>query len=168
MHCWARPGPAREQPRASATQAGTEGAMASTVDDLNKKCQWKRIFKRYAEAARRAGLPVMRASGGSGNRNEHVTGMAARLHSRKIMPLLMEEIENDNMCSASELRKFYANVKVTTLNKPDKQDPTAPPRDMRPTGSGEPPHWHKISQNPMQGSSIRALRSDASLGRLLG
>jgi hypothetical protein len=37
--------------------------------------------------------------------NTHATGMAAQLHSRKIMPLLMEEIENDNMCS--ELRKFY-------------------------------------------------------------
>jgi hypothetical protein len=30
------------------------------------------------------------------------------------MPLLMEQIENDYMCS--ELRKFFANVKVTTLN----------------------------------------------------
>ena len=49
------------------------------------------------------------------------------------------------MCS--ELRKLYANVKVTTLNKPDKQDPTAPPTDFRPIGSGEP--LHRISQNPM-------------------
>ena len=61
------------------------------------------------------------------------------------MPLLMAEIENDNMCS--ELRNFFANVKVTTLNKPDKQDPTAPPKDFRPIGSGEP--LHKIAQNPM-------------------
>jgi hypothetical protein len=45
------------------------------------------------------------------------------------------------------MRKFYANAKVTTLNKPDKQDPTAPPKDMRPSGSAEP--LHKISQNPM-------------------
>ena len=49
--------------------------------------------------------------------------MAALLHSKKIMPLLMEEIENDSMCTGSELRKAYANVKVTTLDKPDKQDP---------------------------------------------
>jgi hypothetical protein len=36
---------------------------------------------------------------------------------------------------------------VTTLNKPDKQDPTAPAKDFRPIGSGEP--YHKIAQNPM-------------------
>ena len=85
----------------------------------------------------------MKASGGTGFKNEHI--IHALQHSRKFLPLLMEEIENDNMCS--ELRKFFANVKVTTLNKPDKQDPTAPPKDFRPIGSGEP--LHKISQNPM-------------------
>jgi hypothetical protein len=36
---------------------------------------------------------------------------------------------------------------VTTLNKPDKQDPTAPAKDYRPIGSGEP--LHKIAQSPM-------------------
>ena len=76
----------------------------------------------------------MKAAGRTGGRNEHVRD--ALQHSRKIMPLLMNEIESDNMCS--ELRMFLANVKVTTLNKPDKQDPTAPPKDFRPTGSGEP------------------------------
>ena len=110
------------------------GAMASTVYDL------KKLWKRYMDAARRAG--PMKAAGRAGGRNEHVE--VALRHSRKIMPLLMEQIENDNMCS--ELRKYYANVKVTTLNKPDKQDPTAPPTDFRPIGSGEP--LHKISQNP--------------------
>ncbi len=63
--------------------------------------------------------------------NEHV--IEALKHSRKIMPLLMNEVENDN--------------KVTTLNKPDKQDPMAPAKDFRPIGSGEP--YHKIAQNPM-------------------
>ena len=57
----------------------------------------------------------MKAAGRTGGRNEHVRD--ALQHSRKIMPLLMNEIENDNMCS--ELRMFLANVKVTTLNKPD-------------------------------------------------
>ena len=33
------------------------------------------------------------------------------------------------------------------MNKPDKQDPTAPAKDFRPIGSGEP--YHKIAQNPM-------------------
>ena len=33
------------------------------------------------------------------------------------------------------------------MNKPDKQDPTAPPKDFRPIGSGEP--YHKIAQSPM-------------------
>ena len=77
--------------------------------------------------------------------NEHV--VIALQHSKKIMPLVMAEVENDNMCS--ELRKCFANVnlKVTTLNKPDKQDPTAPAKDFRPIGSGEP--MHKIAQNPM-------------------
>jgi hypothetical protein len=85
----------------------------------------------------------MKASGGTGYMNEHV--IEALRHSKKIMPLLMEQIKNDYMCS--ELRKFFANVKVTTLNKPDKQDPTAPAKDFRPIGSGEP--MHKIAQNPM-------------------
>jgi hypothetical protein len=92
-------------------------ATASTVYELNK------LWKRYMDAARRAGK--MKASGGTGNMNEHV--IEALRHSKKIMPLLMNEVENDNMCS--ELRKFFANVKVTTLNKPDKQDPTAPEED---------------------------------------
>ena len=114
-----------------------DGAMASSVYELNK------LWKRYMDAATRAGR--MKAAGRTGGRNEHVRD--ALQHSRKIMPLLMNEIENDNMCS--ELRMFLANVKVTTLNKPDKpeQDPTAPPKDFRPIGSGEP--LHKISQNPM-------------------
>jgi len=111
------------------------GAMASTVYEISK------LWKRYMDAAKRAGR--MKASGGTGWTNENVRD--ALLHSRKIMPLLMAEIENDNMCS--ELRQFFANVKVATLNKPDKQDPTAPPKDFRPIGSGEP--LHKISQNPM-------------------
>jgi hypothetical protein len=81
------------------------------------------------DAARRAGK--MQASGGTGCMNEHV--IEALKHSRKIMPLLMNEVENDN--------------KVTTLNKPDKQDPMAPAKDFRPIGSGEP--YHKIAQNPM-------------------
>ena len=33
------------------------------------------------------------------------------------------------------------------MNKPDKQDPTAPAKDFRPIGSGEA--YHKIAQNPM-------------------
>jgi hypothetical protein len=106
-----------------------------TVYELNK------LWKRYMDAARRAGK--MKAPGGTGWMNEHA--IEALRHSKKIMPLLMEQIENDNMCS--ELRKFFANVKVTTLNKPDKQDPTAPVTDFRPIGSGEP--MHKIAQNPM-------------------
>jgi len=61
------------------------------------------------DAARRAGK--MKASGGTGWMNEHA--IIALQHSKKIMPLLMEQIENDYMCS--ELRKFFANVKVTTL-----------------------------------------------------
>jgi hypothetical protein len=65
--------------------------------------------------------------------NEHA--IEALRHSKKIMPLVMAEVENDNMCR--ELRKFFANVKVTTLNKPDKQDPTAPAKDFRPIGSGD-------------------------------
>ncbi len=75
--------------------------------------------------------------------NEHA--IEALRHSKKIMPLLMDQIENDYMCE--ELRKFFASVKVTTLNKPDKMDPTAPAKDFRPIGSGEP--MHRISQNPM-------------------
>ena len=85
----------------------------------------------------------MKAAGRTSWRNEHVKYVLD--HSKKFMPLLMNEIENDNMCS--EPTKFFANVKVTTLNKPDKQDPTAPPKDFRPIGSGEP--LHKISQNPL-------------------
>jgi hypothetical protein len=50
------------------------------------------------------------------------------------MPLLMAEVENDNVCS--ELRKFFANVKVTTLNKPDKQDPKKPPNGWGFRGTG--------------------------------
>jgi hypothetical protein len=80
--------------------------------------------------------------------NEHV--IEALRHSKKIIPLLMEQIESDSMCS--ELTKFFANVKVTTrtLNKPDKQDPMAPAKDFRPIGSesGEP-YNHKIAQNPI-------------------
>ncbi len=40
---------------------------------------------------------------------------------------------------------------MTTLpvNKPDKQDPTAPAKDFRPIGSGEPMPMHKIAQTPM-------------------
>jgi hypothetical protein len=47
------------------------------------------------DAARRAGL--MKASGGSGYRNEHA--ITALLHSKKIIQLLpvMEQIENDNI-----------------------------------------------------------------------
>jgi hypothetical protein len=71
--------------------------------------------------------------------------MVALQNSGKILPLLMREIENDNMCS--ELRQYYANVRVTTLDKPDKQDPTAEAKHFRPIGLGEP--MHKISQNPM-------------------
>jgi hypothetical protein len=110
-------------------------ATASTVYELNK------LRKRYMDAARRAGK--MKAPGRTGFMNEHV--VVALQHSKKIMPLLLDQVENDNMCE--ELRKFYANVKVTTLNKPDKQDPTAPAKDFRPIGSGEP--FHKIAQNSM-------------------
>ncbi len=43
------------------------------------------------------------------------------------------------------------NLKVTTLNKPDKQDPDGPSKrlqtDSDRIGSGEP--YHKIAQNPM-------------------
>jgi hypothetical protein len=39
----------------------------------------------------------MKASGGTGCMNEHV--IEALKHSRKIMPLLMNEVENDYMCS---------------------------------------------------------------------
>ena len=110
-------------------------ATASTVYELNK------LWKRYMDAARRAGK--MKAPGRTSSMNEHV--VVALQHSKKIMPLLMKEVEDDNMCS--ELRQFFANVKVTTLNKPDKQDPTAPAKDFRPIGSGEP--FHKIAQNSM-------------------
>ena len=65
------------------------GAMTSSVYELSK------LWKRYMDAAKRAGR--MKASGGSGFTNEHVRD--ALQHSRKIMPLLMAEIENDNMCS---------------------------------------------------------------------
>ena len=108
-------------------------ATASNVYELNK------LWKRYMDAARRAGK--MKAPGRTSSMNEHV--VVALQHSKKIMPLLMKEVEDDNMCS--ELRQFFANVKVTTLNKPDKQDPTAPAKDFRPIGSGEP--FHKIAQN---------------------
>jgi len=47
-------------------------------------------------------------------------------------------------------QKVFANVKVTTLNKPDKQDPTAPAKDFRPIGSGAGSRSRrKIAQNPM-------------------
>ena len=69
-------------------------ATASTVYELNK------LWKRYMDAARRAGK--MKAPGGTGWMNEHA--IEALRHSKKIMPLLMEQIENDNMCS--ELRNF--------------------------------------------------------------
>jgi hypothetical protein len=77
-------------------------AAASTVYELNK------LWKRYMNAAKRAGK--MKAPGPTGYMNEHV--VIALQHSKKIMPLVMAEVENDNMCS--ELRKFFANVKVTT------------------------------------------------------
>ncbi len=96
--------------------------------------------------------------------NEHHDAIIAPQHSKKIMPLLMDQIENDHMCS--ELRKFFANVKVTTLNKPDKQDPTAPGKDFRPIGSSEP--MHKTSQNPMaREGDERLLRSEASGSRAI-
>ena len=95
--------------------------MASTVYKVKKL--WDRVFK----AARHAG--PLKPPGGSGHRNEHVMVLQ---NSRKILPLLMREIENDNMCS--ELRQYYANVRVTTLNKPDKQDPTAESKHFRPIG----------------------------------
>jgi hypothetical protein len=66
-------------------------ATASTVYELNK------LWKRYMDAARRAGK--MKASGGTGSMNEHV--IEALKHSKKIMPLLMNEVENDNMCTGS-------------------------------------------------------------------
>jgi hypothetical protein len=95
--------------------------MASTVYKV------KKLWDRFLKAARHAG--PLKPPGGSGHRNEHVMVLQ---NSRKILPLLMREIENDNMCS--ELRQYYANVRVTTLNKPDKQDPTAEPKHFRPIG----------------------------------
>ena len=80
-------------------------AAASTVYELNK------LWKRYMNAAKRAGK--MKAPGPTGYMNEHV--VIALQHSKKIMPLVMAEVENDNMCS--ELRKFFANVKVTTQGR---------------------------------------------------
>ncbi len=93
--------------------------------------------------------------------NEHV--IEALRHSKKIMPLLMAEVENDNMCS--ELRRLFANVKVTTLNKPDKQDPTAPAKDLRPIGSGEP--YHKIAQNPIMMAREMNSFFDSRLAKVL-
>ncbi len=37
--------------------------------------------------------------------NEHARAIIAPQHSKKIMPLVMDQIENDHMCS--ELRKFF-------------------------------------------------------------
>ena len=64
-------------------------ATASTVYELNK------LWKRYMDAARRAGK--MKAPGPTGYMNEHV--VIALQHSKKIMPLLMKEVEDDNMCT---------------------------------------------------------------------
>ncbi len=49
-------------------------------------------------------------------------------HDKRILPLLMREMENDNVCKA--LRKFFADVRYVTPNKVNKQDSTAAPTDF--------------------------------------
>ena len=65
--------------------------------------------------------------------------------TRGLLPLLMNEIENDNLCEA--LRQFFANVRLVTPNKVNKQDPTATPTDFRPVGIGSV--LSRVANNPM-------------------
>ncbi len=94
-------------------------ATASTVYELNK------LWKRYMDAARRAGK--MRASGGTGWMNEHVT--EALRHSKKILPLLMEQIENDYMCS--ELRKFFCECQGDDSKQAGQAGPDGPGKRLQ-------------------------------------
>ena len=68
-----------------------------------------------------------------------------------VLFLLMSEIdsENDSVCASEELRRYFANIRVVTPNKPNRQDPAAAPEDLRPLAVGLGAALCRISQSPM-------------------
>jgi hypothetical protein len=118
---------------------GAAVCYSQTNGNLTYEC--KKEHRKYLKAALKSGK--MKASDRSGIRNEHI--IVALQHDKRILPLLMREMENDNVCKA--LRKFFADVRYVTPNKVNKQDPTAAPTDFRPVGIGC--NWYRIANKPL-------------------